>query len=348
MATIWSIKSSKRNFVWSLHRMMDSVGRVRVQTFCDKFKDVACNKRLLPCITSLDNICAAEFKSISNEGFVFIATKPRDLGNYVYSLFFDALYRTLCCDETVVTNLGNHYNGLLGAMNSLCDRYESMRLQHPPTDAMLIRKGDFIEFLLADARLSGDVNLDVQYQREALHMHFHNLNDLFSDLLKSMTDCNDGAPNIDAFPPPGILCKLIFFALLNHGDFTKLAHQITIEQNWMYSLKFPTNIGVLRHVHIIYDGPPQQQPAYAVPTNAVAIESYDGLENGICGRVENGYLPIAVDDIVEILSPSFFGHARNKKAHYFYGRKSVFIQSRFHVESLMLYQEGWFPSTCLK
>ena len=348
MSTIWSIKSSKRNFVWSLHHMMDSVGQVQVQTFCDKFKDVACNERLLPCITSMDNTCAPEFKSISNEGFVFMATKPRDLGNYVYSLFFDVLYRTLCCNKTVVTNLGNRYNGLLGAMNSLCDRYESLHLQHPPTDAMLIRKGDFIEFLLADARLSGDVNLDAQYQREALHMHFHNLNALFNDLLKSMTKCNDGAPNIAAFPPPGILCKLIFFALLNHANFATLAHQITIEQNWTYSLQFPANIGAHRRVHVIYDGPPEQQPAYAVPTNAVAIKAYDGFENGICGRVENGYLTIAVDDIVEILSPSFFGHACNKNTHYLYGRKSVFIQSTLYVESMKLTQEGWFPSTCLK
>ena len=144
--------------------MMTSVGRVRVQNFCDKFKDVACNKRLLPCIASMHNIDAAEFKSITNEGVVFIENKPRDLGNYRYSLFFDALYRTPCCDGTVVTDLGNKYNGLLGALNNLVDKYESLALQHPPTYAMLVRKGDVIEFLLADARLSGDVNLDVQRQ----------------------------------------------------------------------------------------------------------------------------------------------------------------------------------------
>ena len=105
--------------------MMTSVGRVRAQNFCDKFKDVACDKRLLPCIASMHNIDAAEFKSISNEGVVFIENKPRDLGNYRYSLFFDALYRTLCCDGTVVTDLGNKYNGLLGALKNLVDKYES-------------------------------------------------------------------------------------------------------------------------------------------------------------------------------------------------------------------------------
>ena len=98
--------------------MLTNVGRVRVKNFCDKFKDVACNKRLLPCIASMNDIDAAEFKSISNEGFVFIEGKPLDLGNYCYSLFFDCLYRTLKCDGTVETDLGNKYNGLLAALDT--------------------------------------------------------------------------------------------------------------------------------------------------------------------------------------------------------------------------------------
>ena len=67
-------------------------------------------------------------------------------------------------------------------------------------------------------------------------------------------------------------------------------------------------------VHIIYDGPPDQQPSYAVLEEATAIEAYDGVENSINGVLENGYLPITVGDTVKILSPPSSGHTGNKES----------------------------------
>ena len=84
-----------------------------------------------------------EFKKLSHEGFVWIKRRPIDSGNWVYSLLFGWLLRARAPPDVVEL------------FQVLGTRYATLRRDHPTSSDSMERRGDVLEVMLAECRLTG-------------------------------------------------------------------------------------------------------------------------------------------------------------------------------------------------
>ena len=89
------------------------------------------------------HIRSDEFKQLSHDGFVWIKRRPIDSGNWVYSLLFGRLLRVRAPPDVVE---------LLQALGT---RYATLRRDHPTSSDSMERRGDVLEVVLAECRLTG-------------------------------------------------------------------------------------------------------------------------------------------------------------------------------------------------
>lgn len=116
--------------------------------------------------TILD-ISSDEFKELSYDGFVWIKGRPIDSGNWVYSLLFGWLLR------------GRVPLNIVGLLQALGNRYATLRRDHPTSSDSMERRGDVLEVVLAQCRLTGpSIPKATRAYRECAHglirqFHFH-------------------------------------------------------------------------------------------------------------------------------------------------------------------------------
>ena len=116
--------------------------------------------------TILD-ISSDEFKELSYDGFVWIKGRPIDSGNWVYSLLFGWLLR------------GRVPLNIVGLLRSLGKRYATLREGHPTSSDSMERRGDVLEVVLSQCRLTGmSIPKATRAYRECAHglirqFHFH-------------------------------------------------------------------------------------------------------------------------------------------------------------------------------
>ena len=94
-------------------------------------------------LTTLVNQPSDEFKQLSHDGFVWIKRRYIDSGNWVYSLPIGWLLRARAPPDVVE---------LLQALGT---RYATLRRDHPTSSDSMGRRGDVLEVILAECRLTG-------------------------------------------------------------------------------------------------------------------------------------------------------------------------------------------------
>jgi hypothetical protein len=117
--------------------------------------------------TILD-ISSDEFKELSYDGFIWIRGSPIDAGNYVYALLFGWLLR------------GRVPLNIVELLQALGNRYATLRRDHPTSSDSMERRGDVLEVVLAQCRLTGpSIPKATRAYRECAHglirqFHFQN------------------------------------------------------------------------------------------------------------------------------------------------------------------------------
>ena len=117
--------------------------------------------------TILD-ISSDEFKELSYDGFIWIRGRPIDAGNYVYALLFGWLLR------------GRVPLNIVELLQALGNRYATLRRDHPTSSDSMERRGDVLEVVLAQCRLTGpSIPKATRAYRECAHglirqFHFQN------------------------------------------------------------------------------------------------------------------------------------------------------------------------------
>ena len=128
----------------------DTPGDTRrsISAVCSLLKTLCCLWRwtiaaLRQGLETILNLSSDEFKQLSHYGFVWIKRRPIDSGNWVYSLLFGWLLRARSPPDVVE---------LLQALGT---RYATLRKDHPTTSDSMGRRGDVLEVILAECRLTG-------------------------------------------------------------------------------------------------------------------------------------------------------------------------------------------------
>lgn len=188
---VYKINTSKRNFDWRLDNLQNSKGRAQARHFISQAQKLVSDEHVRTVLASIPGLQRNIFKDISNDGVVFIAKNPRDLGNYMYACFYDAAYRVARADCLPA----------LEAFQALQARYPSLALHHPPTANSVELKADVMETLLSDSRLYCRIK-ETQEARAKVQAIFRGLNEVFEHLLKTMTCNNDGRPRLAAWSGP--------------------------------------------------------------------------------------------------------------------------------------------------
>ena len=94
-------------------------------------------------LETIVNVSSDEFKQLSHDGFIWIKRRPIDSGNWVYSLLFGWLLRVRAPPDVVE---------LLQALGT---RYATLLRDHPTSSDSMERRGDVLEVVLAQCRLTG-------------------------------------------------------------------------------------------------------------------------------------------------------------------------------------------------
>ena len=225
MATsVWSCEVSRRNFRWRLANLANSNGRDAVRSLVNIVHQMLRIERFSEVLRGIQSMTREEFKAESHGGAVFTANRPRDLGNYLYSVLYDSLFRVSHAVSPEKVEL----------FRALESQYETLGLHHPPTATSLEMKGDVMEVLLADSRLLSNVR-ETQIERAQVMEHFQKFDASMNELLHIVTDDNDGPPIFAAFPPPQIFCKLIFAARSgSETSLNELRECVEKQEAWSY------------------------------------------------------------------------------------------------------------------
>lgn len=230
MATsVYEIHAGRRNFAWRPDQLLQAEGRGQAREVVRLAEKFANNRRVSQLLTCTSQMQRTHFKETSNEGYVYVRSKPRDLGNYVYTVLYDAAFRVAKV----------HALPALPGFRALEGRYPSLGLQHPPTRSSVELKSDVVEAILADSRLSGD-GPEIRTDRIEIQSTLREFSTAFGRLLRRITCEHDGAPCMAAFPPPTMLCKLLFAAVGNTEPSRQMLKTISAlisaERPWNYEV----------------------------------------------------------------------------------------------------------------
>ena len=156
-------------------------------------------------------------KDISHDGAVWYGGRRSwvDLGNWSYACLYNCLWR--------LSSFGDDHVMVHALLKDLAAKWPSLELKAEPTTASIERKGDIMEVVLAQCRLTGPaVDPGVRAARISLNGKFRNWADAMDELdhVVTVEEAHDGARGcsfcIAAARPrlaPDRFAKMFFFAL---------------------------------------------------------------------------------------------------------------------------------------
>ena len=228
-SSTYEIHAWRRNFVWRLDQLLLAEGRRDARELVDSAEEFVNNFRVLEVLIAVSQMRRDTFKNISNEGYVYVRSKPLDLGNYVYTVLYEASFRVAKILEAPA----------LQGFQALQERYASLALHHPPSHTSVEMKADVVEAVLADSRLTGACP-ELRSARMNIQATLRKFRAAFERLLRRITGKQDGMPCVAAFPPPTMLCKLLFAAVGNTEQSRKILEDISAlilaERPWTYEV----------------------------------------------------------------------------------------------------------------
>ena len=228
-SSTYEIHACRRNFVWRVDQLLLADGRRHAREIVDLAEMVVNNSRVSEVLISISQMQRETFKNASNEGYVFVRRRPLDLGNYVYTVLYDASLRAAQARQAPA----------LPGFRALEERYPSLGLHHPPSYTSVEMKADVVEAVLADSRLTG-ASPENRSARMEIQATLREFRAAFERLLRKITCEHDGVPCLAAFPPPTILCKLLFAAVGNTVQSRKMLEdisaRISAERPWDYDV----------------------------------------------------------------------------------------------------------------
>ena len=142
------------------------------------------------------------FKDYSNTGFVFRAGKPRDLGNYSYTLLFQFLHR-----------MAKHYKltHVSSKFDTLAMIYPSLSRTQRPSQHSISMKGDVLEVMLADCRYTGrSVPDQLRLERQEFHDTIVEYEAIMERVYCRL--CQRPKPTLKRMPYPDLLMKIFTLA----------------------------------------------------------------------------------------------------------------------------------------
>jgi hypothetical protein len=147
----------------------------------------------------------ADFKSISNEGFVWSKRRHLDLGNVRYSVLYNFLYRM--CSKAWVSSSDQQAFFALGAFNRCIARYSSLDIHAANTKLSHNMKGDVIEFCLEPCRYVAPTDAENQnrLRMNALIKKFHEQLVFLEKLLFAHNGV--GPPSVAQYPDVYMFAK---------------------------------------------------------------------------------------------------------------------------------------------
>ena len=162
---------------------------------------------LLQCLQELATVDRHEFKTLSNEGFVWTNRHHVDMGNWRYTVLYQFL----------IVLAGHHrMQTVVNAFNVLVAKYPSLSRKHPPTKESLGMKGDVLEYCLHYCRFTGPaVEPTVVIHRLEFNEIMRPFEACVDALLHIIIDDKDGRPvSRYELPNPCMFVDAIFCA---HG-----------------------------------------------------------------------------------------------------------------------------------
>ena len=147
----------------------------------------------------------ADFKSNSNEGFVWSKRRHLDLGNVRYSVLYNFLYRM--CSKAWVSSSDQQAFFALGAFNRCIARYSSLDIHAENTKLSHNMKGDVIELCLEKCRYRAPTDAENQnrLRMNALINKFHEQLDSLEMLLFAHNGV--GRPSVAQYPDVYMFAK---------------------------------------------------------------------------------------------------------------------------------------------
>lgn len=133
---------------WDLATLPRDGAAVHVLEMLQLSRECLHNATLAEGLAEVPRELRADFKDRSNRGAVFIAGRPRDLGNYTYSLLWHCIVRWARRDPATPASIHD-------ALFLLQNRYASLAAAAPQTDDAMELQGDVIEAVLELARCTG-------------------------------------------------------------------------------------------------------------------------------------------------------------------------------------------------
>jgi len=133
--------------------------QLELQQCVEELAKSASLRRGLECIATLDS---AASKQLSYDGFVYIRERRKlcatDQGNWVYSLLYGWL---LCCRPP---------RDVAQLLEQISGRFATLGRGHPTTESSMNRRGDVLEVVLAECRLTGPA-IPQALREEREHAH---------------------------------------------------------------------------------------------------------------------------------------------------------------------------------